>query len=140
MGQLSASRTRKRASRALLAVVSVLVISGCSFATDPIEVPPPGPFYIEDLTGRRWDFTYAIVHLGFDLKQLGVSKGPYARPPLTDPQMISPDDPGYPGDGATKQVLAVDVGGERRAYGIQDFVRHEVLDDSFGDVHLAVAY
>ena len=140
MGRLSASRTRRRAPRALLAIVITLTISGCSFATDPVEKPPPGPFYIEDVTGRQWDFTYAIVHYGFDLSHFGTSKGPYARPPLTDPEMVSPDDPSYPGEGATKQVLAVDVGGERRAYGIQDFVRHEVLDDSFGDVHLAVAY
>ncbi|MEE9269820.1 MAG: hypothetical protein V3V49_06105 [Candidatus Krumholzibacteria bacterium] len=140
MDRLSASRTRRRASRALLSIVIALAISGCSFATDPVEEPPPGPFYIQDATGRRWDFTYAIVHYEFDLSHFGTSKGPYARPPITDPVMVSPGDRSYPPEDATLQVLAVDFGGERRAYGIADIIRNEVLDDGFGDVHLAVAY
>ena len=123
-------------------------VAGCSFSiTDVEDLPrsqePPQPeqsYFIEDLTGRQWDITYAIVELGFNIDRFSDSKGPYVRPPLVDPEMVTAGHRSYPPEDATVRVLGTTARGESRAYAISVFERYEVVDDRVGQVHFAVAY
>ncbi|UCG53758.1 MAG: DUF3179 domain-containing protein [Candidatus Latescibacterota bacterium] len=54
--------------------------------------------------------------------------------------MLSPGDPNYPDEGGTFVVIGTTIGGESRAYPIHVLNRHEIVDDAFGDVHVAVGW
>ena len=127
----------------LPAVFIALLVSGCSFTSTDIETlsaPSSGLYFIEDANGDRWDVTHAVTHYGFQLSFFSSGKGPYARAPIIDPEMLSPGDPGYPPAFATTQVLAVAVGSAARAYSRADIMRNEVVDETFAGAHIAVAY
>ena len=128
---------------AIITCLTVLyAVSGCSFSSTDVENVPgtAEPVYITDINGEKWDISHAIRHYGFDLEGFSPSKGPYARPPIIDPEMISPDDPGYPPDGATARVIATYIGGEGRAYPIVAIVRNEVVVDRVAGTPVTVAY
>lgn len=120
----------------------MLYTSGCSSTSTSVEdiSSTADPVYLIDLTGEKWDISHAIRYYGFDLKGFSPSKGPYARPPIIDPQMISPNEPGYPPKGATARVIATYLGGEGRAYPIDLIIRNEVVDDRVADTPVTVAY
>ena len=63
--------------------------------------------------------------------------GPYAIPPIMDPQMLSPGDPGYPASHETFPVLGVSLNGFTRAYPISAMSRHEIANERFGDDYVA---
>ena len=124
----------------LPAIIAAAVFTSCSFSDTDVVEAPSGPFYIQDVSGRQWDITYAVITYAWDPKHFSIGKGPYTRPPIVEPEMISPGERDYPPDDATVQVLAADVGGERRAYAIRDIMRNEVLDDTIRETHITVAY
>ena len=66
--------------------------------------------------------------------------GPRAIPPINDPVMAVPGDPAYPSDGSTALVMGVDLNGAPRAYSLAVMSRHEVVNEVFGEAHVAVAY
>ena len=132
----------------VIACMAMVYTSGCSFSTTSVEDIPgtedvsdtEEPIYLTDLTGAKWDISHAIRNYDFNLKGFSPSKGPYARPPIIDPQMISPNEPGYPPKGATARVIATYVGSEGRAYPIDLIVRNEVVDDRVAGTPVTVAY
>jgi len=127
----------------VIACLTVLcAVSGCSFnSTDVEEIPSDDEHvYLTDSNGGRWDISHAVSNYGFELKGFSPSKGPYARPPIINPEMVSPDEPGYPPDGATARVIATYVGGEARAYPVDGIVRNEVVDDRVAGTPVTVAY
>ena len=127
---------------AITCLTVLYAVSGCSFSSTDVENVPgtTEPVYITDINGEKWDISHAIRHYGFDLEGFSPSKGPYARPPIIDPEMISPDEPGYPPDGATARVIATYIGGEGRAYPIVAIVRNEVVVDRVAGTPVTVAY
>ena len=95
---------------------------------------------ITDLTGKVWEVgnagKYGLHPGGF---QFGL--GPGAIPPINNPVMAVPGDSvNYPPDGWTALVMGVDLMGVARAYSIAVMSRHEVVNDVFGEAHVAVAY
>jgi len=73
--------------------------------------------------------------------------GPNAIRPILTPRMLSPGDTGYPEDEAGFLVLGTTLNdGTRplsdgtRSYSIIDLSRHEIADEKFGNLHVAVAY
>jgi len=128
--------------------MAMLYTSGRSSTSTSVEDIPSTaavsgaahPVYLTDLTGAKWDISHAIRDYGFDLKGFSPSKGPYARPPIIDPQMISPNEPGYPREGANARVIATYIGGEGRAYPIDLIVRNEVVNDRVTGTPVTVAY
>ena len=111
--------------------------------------PPAGQeggetVYIEDRTGKRWDVghaeRYGLVWEGF---QYGL--GPTAIRPLNNPEMLFPGNEGYP-DASDRRlgrthVLGVDLNGFVRAYPTWSaLARFEVVNEQFGDAHVAVAF
>ena len=112
-----------------LPILAALIISiGCE------------PAIIVDATGKEWDVTHAALKYGFDPAGFQYGLGPYAIQPIQNPEMLSPGMVGYPRDDDSFPVLGFAVDGDARAYPISVLRRHEVVDESFGDVHVAVTY
>ena len=108
---------------------------------DPEDNPgdEPGREYIQDDTGKRWDVTYGRNYgLEPDGYQFGL--GPDAIRPINNPQMLSPGDAGYPADDEDFLMIGVHLNGITRAYQISIMGWHEVVNETFGEAHVAVAY
>lgn len=110
------------------------VITDDPVQTDTTEI------FIVDATGKKWEIGHAVRQYGFEPVKFQFGLGPNAIPPILDPQMIWPGQPGYPDDGSTFLVLGISLEEDARAYSIQRLSSSEVADEKFGDVHVAVAY
>ena len=100
----------------------------------------PEPIIITDLTGEDFDITNAVLRYHINLNGWAHGFGRDRIPPITDPVFIHPGEPGYPDPENLADILAVDFGGEQRAYAIGDLVGREVVDDTLAGVHLAATY
>ncbi|NIR70101.1 DUF3179 domain-containing protein [candidate division KSB1 bacterium] len=96
--------------------------------------------FITDQTGKRWDITHAVNAYGFVPERFQHGLGPNAIPPILNPEMISPGEPGYPEDNAGFTVLGTSLNSLPRAYSLSVLSRHEIVDETFRDTHVAVAY
>lgn len=135
------------ARRTVLAALGVAVVFGPGCTTEPPVFPtaevvggPDDRIYIVDLTGKKWDVTHAVEHYGFVAEEFQHGAGPNAIPPIDQPEMLSPGDPGYPQDDEIFLVIGTTIDGDTRSYSIGDLNRHEVVNESFGDVHVAVGW
>ena len=66
--------------------------------------------------------------------------GPNAIRPILEPKHIGVDEAGYPSDDANFILLGAKVKYWARAYSINVMAIHEVVDEVFGDVYVAVAF
>ena len=104
---------------------------------DDIE---PG-FFIVDRTGRSWNITHAVTKYGFDPDGFQFGLGVNAIPPILSPEMVCEGEAGYPLPSQKNMlVMGVNLNDSRRAYPMRVLARHEVVDEVFGDAHVAVAY
>ena len=94
--------------------------------------------FIRDDTGRDWDVTHAKEKYGMkpELFQYGLGVG--AIPAINDPVFLSPGEAGYPGNNESFMVLGVEIDGDARAYRMTTLARHEVVNDWFGELPVAV--
>ncbi|UCH83604.1 MAG: DUF3179 domain-containing protein [Candidatus Latescibacterota bacterium] len=119
---------------------------GCFSITNEEEFPAAtvtqdgDRILIVDKTGKQWDVTHAVNAYGFDPSGFQFGLGPNAIPPIIDSGMLLPGDRYYPDDWDTFLVIGTTIGGESRAYPIHVLNRHEIVDESFGDVHVAVGW
>ena len=97
-------------------------------------------FIIVDETGKEWDVTHAKEKYGMEPSGFQFGLGPDAIRPILHPSLLSPEDPGYPHEAENFLVIGTTLDGDSRAYAISDLIDHEIADDKFGDVHVAVAY
>ena len=136
---MSPSRTA-----ALLTAAICVALGACS----DLGGGPPGPasvrtdgesVTITDRSRKTWEVgnahKYGLRPGGF---QYGL--GPHAIPPVNNPIMAAPGDRDYPSDGVTARVMGVNLRGSVRAYSLAVMSRHEVVNEVFGEAHLAVAY
>ena len=101
---------------------------------------PLGNGTIIDQTGKRWDVAHARKY-GLAPSGYQYGLGPFAIRPLMNPEMLSPEDPGYPGDFANFMVLGTTLNGFTRAYPTWDVLSSfEIANEKFGDAHVAVAF
>ena len=119
---------------------AVLAVVSCTIEDTDVEQYPLPKIIVKDVHGNEYDFAYAVYFYDFDLDLLSTGAGPDARPPIIDPEMIDPVQPGYPPDLATNRIVGTRVGNEARAYAITDIMRNEVVDDHFGTTPVTVAY
>jgi len=103
--------------------------------------------FIVDRTGKRWDVTHAKKRYDMEPSKFQFGLGPNAIRPILTPKMLSPGDTDYPDDEADFLVLGTTLNdGTRplsdgtRSYSIIDLTRHEIADEKFGNLHVAVAY
>ena len=142
MFQLLTFRPNWRTAVLFTCLALLSTVSGFSFSSTDVEEIPgdAAPVYITDINGGKWDVGHAIHFYGFDLKGFSSGKGPYTRPPIVDPEMLSPGEPGYPPDGATVRVVATFIGNEGRAYPLNIIARNEVVNDRVAGTPVTVAY
>ena len=95
---------------------------------------------ITDRTGKVWDISHAVSRYDFAPEGFQFGLGPFAIQPILDPEFAGPGDADYPDSEDNVEVLGVELEGESRAYPMTVMSRHEVVDDMFGDVPVAVAY
>ena len=130
-----------------LVILALAVLSG-PFGCESIipELPPPpvetvgDTIFIIDQAGERWDVTHAVRHYKMYLPDFGHGVGRNVIRPIIDPIMIPPGDRLYPDTDKQWQVIGTTINGDSRAYRIDHLNAHEVVDDSFGDVHVAVGW
>jgi hypothetical protein len=96
--------------------------------------------FIVDRTGKRWDVTHAVRKYGFEPDKFEYGLGPNAIPPILSPQMLSSGEEGYPSDNESFIVMGVSLKGHTRAYPLTVMTQHEVVDEQFADMAVAVTY
>jgi hypothetical protein len=106
---------------------------------DPVETDTTGTFIV-DQTGKRWEISHAVRRYGFEPAKFQFGLGPNVIRPVLEPKMIRPGQPGYPDAGSSLLVLGTSFEEDARAYSIRKLSFHEVADEKFDDVHVAVAY
>ncbi len=122
----------------------MLTAPGCEVG-DPSEQPAEvvqkeGKIFIRDNTGKEWDVTHAVNEYGFNASSFQFGLGPFAIRPILDPQMLEPGDPNYPSSNSNFTVIGTTLNGDTRAYPLNVLNRHEIADEQFGDIYVAVAY
>lgn len=96
--------------------------------------------YVVDQTDKAWDITHAVQEYGFDPDGFEFGLGPNGIKPILSPQFICRGEPGYPSNDNNIIVIGTELEGEARAYPLTIMRRHEVANDAFGEVHVAVGY
>jgi hypothetical protein len=130
---------------AALVFATLWGVSGCGDSSGSPSGPSgiqgdAGRIFIVDKSGKRWDVTYAKNEFGFEPDEFEIGSGPFSLRPILNPQMLSAEEEGYPADDATFLMLGTRLNDLARAYSIGVMSTHEVVNEVFGDTHVAVAY
>ena len=135
----------------LLCCSLLSIVLSCSNATEP-EINPAPPaarenngagdttITIMDRTGKEWDVTHAEKRYGLKADQFQFGIGQNAIPPILQPQFVDSSDAAFPSTSSTFLVIGANFNGDKRAYPISVLNRHEIVDEKFGDQHVAVGY
>ncbi len=122
-----------------------LLLGRCS--TSPTEQSGPkavverdGKVFIIDVTGKSWEVTHAKEMYGMEPHLFQYGLGPYAIRPILDPEMLSKGERGYPADNDIFLVLGTEIDNDARAYPLEVMSYIEIVDEKFGNTHVAVAY
>jgi hypothetical protein len=126
-------------------IIVLLISSGCEiFSSDEGDeakvVRRDDKIFIEDRTGKDWDVTHAASKYGFVPEQFQFGLGPFAIPPILNPQMVGQGESGYPANSNESQVIGTTINGDTRAYPLDVLSRHEIADENFDSTYVAVAY
>ncbi len=124
--------------------LATLFSFACTTAPEGVAEPNveegDGRFTIIDRTGKRWDVSHAFQNYQMNPDEFQFGVGPNAIRPILNPRHLEPGQSGYPADHSTFLILGTTLENETRAYSIDKLSFHEVADEKFGDVHVAVAY
>lgn len=104
------------------------------------ETIVPEPIIITDRLGEDFDITNAVLRHNMTARWWGHGIGRNTIRPINDPQFLLPGDTGYPRDNSTTDVIGVTMDGDFRAYGTDDIVDKEVVNDVIGGVHFAATF
>ena len=123
-------------------VFLILLVAVCGKApSDAFNiVDENGNIFITDRTGKKWDITHAVDNYDLQPENFRHGLGPNAIRPINNPQMISPGESGYPGDGSTESVIGIEINGDARAYSVSVLASSEVANDVVGGIPVAVNY
>ncbi|GAB4333246.1 MAG: hypothetical protein Kow0037_11480 [Calditrichia bacterium] len=132
--------------KALLLLGAMSIWLSCSNNTTPttadsfsIDRNTEGIF-LTDRTGKKWDITHAEKKYGMKADRFQFGLGPFAIPPILNPQYYSPGENGYPNSFSEHLVIGVNLWGVVAAYPIQVMSAREIVDETFNGHHAAVAY
>jgi hypothetical protein len=125
-------------------IITLFSITGCELINsedEEAEVIRNGDqIFIRDNTGKDWNVTHAVNEYGFIPENFQFGLGPFAITPILNPRMVKEGEVGYPGDNDESLVIGTTLNGDTRAYPLNVLSRHEVADENFGSIHVAVAY
>ncbi len=124
--------------------VATLFSLACTTAPEGVAEPnveeENDRFIIVDRTGKRWDVSHAFQKYQMNPSEFQFGVGPNAIRPILNPRHLEPGQSGYPADHSTFLILGTTLEEETRSYSIDKLTFHEVADEKFGEVHVAVAY
>ena len=130
-----------------LLILAFLFAASCTEVTENGLTENPLPdstiekeVILTDRTGKKWDISYAYNHYKMDPTQFYYGLGPNAIKPIQNPEFYSPGEPGMPVNSNTNVVIGVNYQGEQRAYPLYVLKSHEVVNDKFNGVPVAVVY
>ena len=129
-----------------LIVFALIFLTSCQETLITTDLDPAtieesdGKIFIVDQKLNKWDITAAVDIYGMEAQKFVAGLGPGYIPPITSPKFIGPDNPDYPDNSENFLMLGVNLRGIKRAYSLVAMARHEVVDDIFLDIHVAVAY
>lgn len=123
--------------------VTALDQAGNALALDDapsVQTTVPEPIIITDLTGEDFDITNAVLryHIGLEGWDHGLGRNTIR--PINHPRFAFAGEPGFPEPENLTDIMAVNFGGQRRAYPIGELPDREVVNDTAGGVHLAATY
>ncbi len=133
-------------SRYILAtlLIFILLFNSCELTNPGNEtatvVRQGDKVYIIDRTEKKWDVTHAVDEYNFNANAFQYGLGPFAIQPIQNPQMISPGEAGYPDNNNTTQIIGTTLNNDTRAYPLNILSRHEMVNEKFGNLHVAVGY
>ncbi len=115
---------------------------------DPPDVRPPttrvvvsgDTIFVVDRTGKHWDVTHAANQYGFEPEGFEFGLGPNAIKPIMYPVMLCAGDAGFPLREEDELIMGVNLNKLTRAYPLPIMSKREVVNEVFGDAHVAVAY
>jgi hypothetical protein len=130
--------------RIVFSLILSFIFIQCSLIDPPnqnAEVIREGDqILIKDNTGKKWNVTHAVNNYGFKAEEFQFGLGPFAIPPIIEPKMLSPGEPGYPDPDDNRIVIGISLNGESRAYPLEVLTRHEIADEKFDITHVAIGY
>lgn len=129
-------------------VVAALIWAGCAAAPSPegsrtrdaVTGRRGAPVVITDRRGERWDISHAVERYGLSRYGFEFGIGRNAIPPINEPDMSKRGDRDHPSKSAAHEVIGFSTEGEVRSYPIRPLNRHEIVNESIGNVQAAVAY
>ncbi len=130
----------------ILLVCCALTVVACSDNT--IEFLGDSQFVDEndnrivltDMNGIDYDITHAVTHYGFAAQKFRGGAGWQRFWPFVGPRFSEPGDGDYPAPFDPMEVIGVELNGECRAYALADLDGIEIVDEVFGDAHVAVGW
>jgi len=132
----------------LLSIIIAIFISACSESptnivtvnTPPNDTTDDKIVVLTDRTGKKWDISYAFNHYQMDPSQFYYGLGPNAITPIQNPKFFNSGDQGRPTNTNNNVVIGVNYRGEQRAYPLYVLKSHEIVNDDFSGVPVAVVY
>ncbi len=134
----------------LMVLLFSLLVYGCESTTysstrndsSPPVIDEEEKIYIVDRTGKQWDITHAVNVYNFNPDRFDHGLGPYVLKPILNPKMLSPGDPGYPPPDVRfpSHVIGTTIKKDTRAYPLDALLIHEIANDRFGDIFVAVGF
>ena len=100
----------------------------------------PGPIYLTDRNGERFDITYAVKKYGMSRNGFEHGIGKNTIRPLDHPGMIAPGEMAYPNARDDAWIIGAEIDGDVRSYPIRPLARHEIVNETIGQTQAAVAY
>jgi len=99
-----------------------------------------GKTLIVDRRGTAWDITHAVAKYGMNPDYFNFGIGKNAISSIDDPKIVHQGEQGYPTSGSDFSVFGVSLEKEDRAYSEAFLSRHEIVNETFGEAHVSVAY
>jgi hypothetical protein len=118
---------------------ALLVAVACSDSVT-IDTRPVDRIVLLDEVGGSWDITQAVLRYGFEPDRFRFGLGAFAIPPLVLPPMARAGDPAFPASDSAFSVAAVSFRGLDRAYGRDEMLTYQVINDTLAARAVAVVY
>ncbi len=103
-------------------------------------ITTPEQIFITDQSGKKWNITHAVQEYGFEPSGFQFGLGPFAIRPINNPVFIERDENGFPDATNTMQIIGTTIENESRAYPLSTLRSYEILNDVFGEEHVAIGF
>jgi hypothetical protein len=106
----------------------------------PLVIADTNQIFIVDNSGKQWNITHAVNKYGFSAGKFQFGLGPNAIPPIINPEMLTPGDPGYPSAENEQRMIGAVFNNDARAYSLNVLLSHEIVDDKIDNKYVAIGF